>query len=36
MTELLTGVDRLEVAYWLPAETGGGWLRSWTRPYFWH
>jgi len=30
---LLSGVARLEISYWLPADHGGGWIREWHRPY---
>ena len=30
-SELLRGVERIDVAYW-SAATGGGWLAGWTRP----
>jgi len=33
VAELLAGVDHLELAYWLPADDGGGWLRTWTYPH---
>jgi general secretion pathway protein J len=27
---LLSGIERLELAYWRPAASGGGWVESWT------